>query len=76
MTDAQTNFIFVKTGMTAKDFREACAKHKVNVGRDFPPYEKEYARISIGTMDEMTRATEVFREVLGISATDAGSGSN
>lgn len=76
VSDAQTNFIFVKTGITAKAFREGCAKHKVSVGRDFPPYEKEYARISIGTMDEMKRATEVFREVLGISATDAGSGSN
>ena len=75
-TDSQTNFIFVKTNMTAKAFREGCAKHKVTVGRDFPPYEKEYARISLGTMDEMKRATEVFREVLGISATDAGSGSN
>lgn len=75
-TDSQTNFIFVKTGMTAKAFRDGCAKHKIAVGRDFPPYEKEYARISLGTMDEMKRATEVFREVLGISATDADSGSN
>jgi len=75
-TDSQTNFIFVKTGMTAKAFRDGCAKHKVAVGRDFPPYEKEYARISLGTMDEMKRATEVFHEVLGISATDADSGSN
>ncbi len=75
-TDSQTNFIFVKTNMTAKAFRDGCAKHKVTVGRDFPPYEKEYARISLGTMDEMKRATEVFREVIGISATDAGSGSN
>jgi histidinol-phosphate aminotransferase len=76
VTDAQTNFIFVKTGMTAKAFRDECAKHKVAVGRDFPPYEKEYARISLGTMAEMKRATEVFREVLGISATDADSGNN
>jgi histidinol-phosphate aminotransferase len=73
-TDSQTNFIFVKTGKPAKDFREACAKFKVQVGRDFPPYEKTHARISIGTMDEMKRATEVFRQVLGMSATDAGSG--
>ena len=72
VSDSNTNFIFVKTNMHAKDFREACAKHKVSVGRDFPPYEKAYARISIGTMDEMKRATEVFGEVLGISATDAG----
>ena len=76
VSDSQTNFIFAKTNMPAKDFREACAKHKVSVGRDFPPYEKTHARISIGTMDEMKRATEVFAQVLGISATDAGAGSN
>lgn len=73
-TDSQTNFVFVKIGKPAKDFREACAKFKVQVGRDFPPYEKTHARISIGTMDEMKRATEVFRQVLGMSTTDAGSG--
>lgn len=75
-SDSQTNFIFVKTNMPAKDFREECAKHKIQVGRDFPPYEKTHARISIGTMEEMKRATEVFREVLGISATDAGARGN
>jgi histidinol-phosphate aminotransferase len=70
-TDSQTNFIFVKTNMPAKQFREACAKFKVQVGRDFPPYEKTHARISIGTMDEMKRATEVFRQVLGSAPTDS-----
>jgi histidinol-phosphate aminotransferase len=73
-TDSNANFIFVKINRPAKDFREACAKFNVQVGRDFPPYEKTHARISIGTMDEMKRATEVFRQVLGMSATDAGSG--
>jgi histidinol-phosphate aminotransferase len=75
-TDSQTNFIFVKTNMPAKDFREACAKFNVQVGRDFPPYEKTHARISIGTLDEMKAATEVFAQVLGMSATDGGAGSN
>jgi histidinol-phosphate aminotransferase len=70
-TDSQTNFIFVKTNMPAKQFREGCAKLKVQVGRDFPPYEKTHARISIGTLDEMKRATEVFRQVLGTAPTDA-----
>ena len=70
-TDSQTNFIFVSLGRPAKEFREACEKYKVKVGRDFPPYEKTHARISIGTMDEMRRATDVFQQVLGSSATDS-----
>ena len=69
-TDSQTNFIFVNLGRPAKEFRKACEKYKVNVGRDFPPFEKTHARISIGTMEEMRRATEVFQQVLGPSATD------
>jgi histidinol-phosphate aminotransferase len=74
-TNSQANFIFVNLGRPAKEFREACEKYKVKVGRDFPPYEKTHARISIGTMDEMRRATEVFQQVLGASATDsAGQG--
>lgn len=72
-TDSQTNFIFVEINRPAKEFREACAKFNVQVGRDFPPYEKTHARISIGTLDEMKQATEIFAQVLGISTTDAGS---
>jgi histidinol-phosphate/aromatic aminotransferase/cobyric acid decarboxylase-like protein len=39
------------------------------VGRDFPPLEKTWARISLGTMEEMQKATEVFRSVLKPSTT-------
>ncbi len=62
---SETNFVFVEIGRPAQEFREACAKQKVLVGRDFPPLEKVHARISLGTMDEMKRATQVFSTVLG-----------
>jgi histidinol-phosphate aminotransferase len=73
-TDSQTNFIFADIGktMTAAAFREGCAKDGVLVGRDFPPLEKQWARISIGTMDEMQKATDVFRKVLRPATTTAG----
>lgn len=64
-TDSHTNFIFVNTGMPAKQFRDGCAARGVRVGRDFPPFEHAWCRISLGTMDEMKRATVVFGEVLG-----------
>jgi histidinol-phosphate aminotransferase len=75
-TDSQTNFIFTDIGktMTAAAFREGCAAKGVMVGRDFPPLEKQWARISLGTMDEMQKATEVFRTVLKSSATTSSSG--
>jgi histidinol-phosphate aminotransferase len=71
-TESQTNFLFVNVHRPARDFREACAKSGVMVGRDFPPFERTHARISIGTMAEMRKATEVFRSVLrGTTTTTA-----
>lgn len=70
-TESQANFIFVDLRRPAKDFREACRQSGVMVGRDFPPFEKTHSRISIGTMDEMQRAVDVFRKVLGVATTTA-----
>ena len=71
-TASQGNFIFVDIGRPAREFREACREHKVLVGRPFPPLEKTHARISIGTADEMRRAVEVFRAVLGVATSGRG----
>jgi histidinol-phosphate aminotransferase len=67
-TDSQTNFIFVDVKRPAAAFRSACAKDNVIVGRDFPPYEKSHARISIGTMDQMRRAVLTFERALATPA--------
>jgi len=70
-TDSQANFMFVNIGRPVKEFRDACAKQKVKVARDFPPFEKTHCRISYGTMDEMKKAVAVFGEVLAKKATAA-----
>jgi histidinol-phosphate aminotransferase len=70
-TDSQTNFIFVDVKRPAREFRAGCAAEGVLVGRDFPPYEKSHARISIGTMAEMQKAVEVFGKVLAKPAAAA-----
>jgi len=70
-TDCQANFMFVDIGTPAKAFREACRAKGVMVARDFPPFEKTHARITLGTMDEMTKAVQVFGEVLGKKSTSA-----
>jgi histidinol-phosphate aminotransferase len=72
--DSQGNFIFVDIGRPAKEFRDACAKSGVMVGRDFPPFEKTHCRISIGTADEMRKATDVFRNVLRVNMPSTGNG--
>jgi histidinol-phosphate aminotransferase len=70
-TDCQANFMFVDIGTPAKAFRDACRAKGVMVARDFPPFEKTHARISLGTMEEMTKAVQVFGEVLAKKSTAA-----
>jgi histidinol-phosphate aminotransferase len=69
-TDAQCNFTFVDVAMPVEDFQAGCAKEGVKVGRPFPPYWT-HCRISIGTMDEMKRATAVFEKVLAAAKAQA-----
>ncbi len=72
-TDSQANFIFARTGVPAGDFRAANARHSILVGRDFPPYDQEWSRISISTMEDMRRAVDVFGSVLPV-ATEQSNG--
>lgn len=70
-TDSQTNFIFVDIKRSAAAFRDACAAENVFVGRDFPPYEKSHARISISTLADMQRAVQTFERALARPAVAA-----
>jgi len=70
-TDSQCNFIFARTGMSAQEFRDGCAARNIKVGRNFPPYQDAWARISISTMEDMQFATKVFGEVLGVVGAEA-----
>jgi histidinol-phosphate aminotransferase len=62
--DSQTNHVFVNLRRPAAEFREACLRHKILVGRDFPPMQNTHSRISLGTREEMEIAVDVFRRVL------------
>jgi histidinol-phosphate aminotransferase len=63
-TASQANFLFMDLKRPARGFRDTCRAAGVLVGRDFPPFEQQYCRISIGTMDEMQKAVAVFRTAL------------
>jgi histidinol-phosphate aminotransferase len=60
---SEANFIMADIRRSVVGFREACRKKDVLIGRPFPPLTN-YARVTIGTMEEMKMATGVFREVL------------
>jgi histidinol-phosphate aminotransferase len=67
---SQANFVFVDIRRDARAFQDACRARGVMVGRPFPPFDA-WTRVSIGTMDEMRQAADVFRQVLA-SAPMAG----
>ncbi|HET7292512.1 MAG TPA: aminotransferase class I/II-fold pyridoxal phosphate-dependent enzyme [Vicinamibacteria bacterium] len=67
-TASQTNFVFANIKRPCKDFRDACRAQGVIVARDFPPFEKSHVRISIGTLEEMKQAADVFGKILGVKA--------
>lgn len=71
LTDSQVNFLFVEIRRPCREFRDACRQRGVLVARDFPPCDKTRCRISLGTMDEMRRATDVFSQVLSRPAATA-----
>jgi len=61
---SDTNFLMIDLRRDPQPVRVACREQGVAVGRPFPPLHS-WLRVSIGTMDEMRQATEVFRKVLG-----------
>jgi histidinol-phosphate aminotransferase len=60
---SEANFLMVDLRRDAGPFRAACRAAGVRVGRPFPPL-LTHARVTFGTMDEMRRATAVFRRAL------------
>lgn len=63
---SHTNFIMVDIRRDSKQFQDACRKRDILVGRPFPPLTT-LARVSLGTMDEMRRASDIFKSVLSIA---------
>lgn len=60
---SETNFLMIDLRRDMRPVREACRKEGIAVGRPFPPLNS-WLRVSIGTMEEMQRAVEVFRKVI------------
>jgi histidinol-phosphate aminotransferase len=73
VTPSAANFLMVDIRRDPKAFQDACRLQDVLVGRPFPPLATQ-ARVSIGTMDEMRAATDVFRRVLAMPARSAAGG--
>jgi histidinol-phosphate aminotransferase len=67
---SDANFVMVDVRRPASEFRSVCRARGVLVGRPFPPLDT-WVRITIGTAEEMRRAAEIFREILGTTSSAA-----
>ncbi|HEV8149596.1 MAG TPA: aminotransferase class I/II-fold pyridoxal phosphate-dependent enzyme, partial [Gemmatimonadales bacterium] len=63
VAQSEANFMMVDIRRDAKEFKLACLKHHVAVGRQFPSLPT-HVRVSIGTLQEMQKARRVFASVL------------
>jgi histidinol-phosphate aminotransferase len=60
---SEANFLMIDIRRDMRPVRDACRAAGIAVGRPFPPLTT-HLRISIGTMEEMKKATDVLRRVL------------
>lgn len=60
---SEANFLMIDIRREVRPVRDACGTAGIAVGRPFPPLIT-HLRISIGTMEEMKKATEVLKRVL------------
>lgn len=63
VTPSDANFMMIDIRRDARAFQRACRERGILVGRPFPPLTT-HVRISMGTIDEMRRAIDVFKQVL------------
>ncbi len=67
----EANFMLVDVKRDAREFKLACVEKLVAVGRQFPTLPN-HTRVSIGTMEEMKKATRVFKATLAQPAANSG----
>jgi histidinol-phosphate aminotransferase len=70
VAESEANFIMADVGRDIRVFQQACRNRGVEIARPFPPL-LTWARVSIGTMDEMRHACEAFKGALAEPATAA-----
>lgn len=62
-TESQANFVYIDIRQSNEEFKKACRERGLRIGIGSKLYEN-HARVSIGTMEEMKYATEIFGELL------------
>lgn len=60
---SNTNFTFIETGMDNKAFQAKMRDHGILTGRDFPPYNTSWSRISMSKPEEMEYFAQIYKRL-------------
>ena len=60
---SNTNFSFVETGMENSEFQAKMKEYGILTGRDFPPYNATWSRISMSKPEEMEYFVQVYKQL-------------
>lgn len=62
-TQTQANFVFFDCGQQGVDFKESCSNMGVSIRSGYADYPN-HVRVTLGTMQEMQHATDIFAELI------------
>ncbi|MBJ90787.1 MAG: hypothetical protein CMO98_13115 [Woeseia sp.] len=57
---SNTNFSLIETGIENQQFQSTMLKHGIATGRDFPPINKTWSRISMSKPEEMEYFVQIY----------------
>ena len=60
---SNTNFTFIETGMENQKVQESMREHGILTGRDFPPYNNTWTRVSMSKPEEMEYFVQVYKRL-------------
>lgn len=60
---SQTNFTFIQTGMDNEKLQNEMREYGVLTGRNFPPFNNTWTRISMSKPEEMEYFVQVYKEL-------------
>jgi histidinol-phosphate aminotransferase len=60
---SHTNFTFIQTGMKNEDFQDTMREYGILTGRDFPPFNDTWSRVSMSKPEEMEYFVQVYKRL-------------
>jgi len=60
---SNTNFTFIQTGMDNEAFQTKMQEYGILTGRNFPPFNNEWSRVSMSKPEEMEYFVQVYKEL-------------